>query len=99
MSQPAEVLDEIDASLRRLAGWLDPGAPRERRMEALREIFRLNKTVGRRAMEDPAARMALKEFQLDINLITIGIKDGDGTKTDEGLRMARLWLDGMRRAR
>jgi hypothetical protein len=54
---------------------------------SLKDIFRLNNAIGRLARLHPEERARLKEVQGDVNLVTVGVKNGKQEDIERGLEL------------
>ena len=63
--------------------------------QSLKEIFRLNNVIGRLARLHPETLPHLKALQRDVNLITVGVKNGRRKDIDEGLALTEKAIAGL----
>ncbi len=56
--------------------------------KSLHDIFALNNVIGRLVRENPKMTRQLKELQLCVNLITIGVKKAEAANIREGIMLA-----------
>jgi hypothetical protein len=62
---------------------------------SLKEIFRLNNVIGKLARTHPEKLPHLKALQGDVNLITVGVKNGRRKDIDEGLALTEEAIAGL----
>lgn len=68
-------------------------AARERSFE---EIFELNNEIGKVARTGPAAMRRMKELQLCVNMVTVGVKQGSREGATEGLSATEESIKALR---
>jgi hypothetical protein len=87
-----EAVSRVGKSVR---GVIDAGQSKQ---AALGEVFRLNNEIGRMAREHPWLAPALKEMQLEVNLLTIQLKRDQPDAASLGVERMAAALGGVRSA-
>lgn len=67
------------------------------RDESFQEIFALNNEIGRVARERPTTMPKMKELQVYVNMITVGIKYGREGDLREGLAVTEASIKAMKK--
>ena len=65
--------------------------------KALEDIFGLNNVIGRLAREQPKMMRPLKELQLCVNLITVGVKNAKEEDIREGLALTKESMSSLKK--
>lgn len=92
-------LDALHAALERLCHSVGAlGADGAGRQEALKDVFRVNREIGRLAMDFGWMRPVLREVQLEVNLVTVDVKRGRTEEARERVAKVSSSLERAARA-
>jgi len=93
--------DELKASfyLAKISAMRVVGGGEAEKDLSLKDIFRLNNSIGRLASLHPEERAQLKELQGDVNLITVGVKNAKREDIERGLELTEKAIESISSAR
>jgi hypothetical protein len=92
-------LDALEAAVGRfgssVAALGEGGAGRQ---DVLKDVFRLNREIGRMASDFPRMRPVLREMQLEVNLTTMEVKRGRSQAAKQAAARVATSLERVRAA-
>jgi len=92
-------LDDIEAAFSKVKASAEKSiagdaASKDRSLE---EIFELNNAIGKLARGRPDAMQRMKELQLYVNVVTVGLKHDREGDVREGLALTERSIEAMRK--
>lgn len=92
-------VDDIEAAFSRVKASAEKstGGDEASKDQSFQDIFALNNEIGRLARERPETMRRMKELQLCVNMITVGLKYGRMSDLREGLSITGESIKALKR--